>query len=98
MKHTHHTIKKYDRIKYILGLLFLFLVIVIVLFFRSKTVVAPQDEVTNSDITKKAIDNNWRCPANAWITCESNSESKECDEEYLKWAISECEGFQGAVN
>lgn len=97
MKHAHHIIKKYDRIKYILGLLLLLIIIIIVLFFRSKEVVAPQEEVTDNDALKQAINNDWRCPANAWVNCEPNNESKECNDEYLKWALSQCEGFQGAA-
>lgn len=97
MKHTHRSKKRYDRIKYILGLLFFCIVIIVVLFFRSKTVVAPQDEVTSTDATQKAIDNDWRCPANAWVNCEPGSDTKECDKEYLEWALSQCEGFQGAA-
>lgn len=96
MKHTHHT-KKHDRIKYILGLGLLLIIIVIVLFFRSTTVVAPQEEEIDTTHLQKAIDNDWRCPANAWVNCELNNESKECNEEYLKWALSQCPGFQGAT-
>lgn len=97
MKHTHHSKKNYDRLKYILGFFFLCIVIVVVLFFRSNTVEAPQEDVTDTNSLQKAINNDWRCPANAWINCEPNNDSKECNEEYLKWALSECEGFQGAA-
>lgn len=96
MKHIRHT-KKYDRIKYILGLGLLLIVIVVVLFFRSNTVVAPQEEAPDTAELQKAIDNDWRCPANAWVNCEPNNESKECNKEYLEWALAQCPGFQGAA-
>ena len=97
MKHLRRIQKKYLSQKYALGLLLLLLVILFVLFFRSKAVIAPQKEVTDSDAMQKAIDNDWRCPANAWVNCESKNQSKECTKEYLEWALSQCEGFQGAA-
>lgn len=97
MKHLRRIHKKYTSNKYALGLFLLLVVIVFVLFFRSKTVVAPQEEVSDTSSMQKAIDRDWRCPANAWVNCGPGSESKECDKEYLEWALSQCQGFQGAA-
>lgn len=97
MKHLRRIHKKYLSNKYALGFFLLLAVILFVLFFRSKTVVAPQEEITDTDMMQKAIHNDWRCPANAWVNCEPGSESKECDKEYLEWAVLQCEGFQGTA-
>ncbi len=98
MKHLKKFKKQYLQPRYLIGSFLLLAALVTVLFFINRPVVAPQDEIEVPEPDQKTIDNDWRCPANAWLNCEpSDEQNDECDPEYIQWAQEQCEGFQGAA-
>lgn len=96
-KHSDSIHKKLLQTKYLLGIVLLAIIVLVVLFIRSKAVIAP--EYSESTENAQVPAPTWNCPATVWLDCSGEEASSKdiCTPEYIAWVRETCPDFQGVV-
>ena len=56
-------------------------------------------QIPNKASPSAIISNDWACPSTSTINCMLGpgfDNAKQCENEYVQWALQNCPGFQGA--